>query len=110
MHPPPPPRKRKNVPSLILNNQQTRDNEFDRFQVVIFINRLYVHDATIQWTYVGSLQALKSFSTFADTRNILVVFSECDRTPDRCPDFCFYSFYKFVNIRFNTFVASGIAK
>ena len=30
-------------------------NEFERFQVVIYINWLRVHDATIQWTYVGSL-------------------------------------------------------
>ena len=73
------------------HNQHTGDSEFHRFQVLICINRLRVHDATIQWTYVGSLQALTSFSTFADTRNILVVFSECDRTPDRGPDFCFFT-------------------
>ena len=63
--------------------------KFDRFQVLICINRLRVHDATIQWTYVGSLQALTSFSTFADTRDILVVFSECNRTLNRGPDFLF---------------------
>ena len=58
-----------------------------RFHVVICINKLRVHDATIQRTYVGSPQT----RTFADTRNILVVFSECDRTPDRGPDFCFFT-------------------
>ena len=100
------------VKKYILLSQPTdvRDNEFDKFKVVICINRLRVHDATIQWTCVGSLQALTSFSNFADTRNILVVFSECDRTLDRGPDFCFYIFYKFVNIFFNTFLVSGIVK
>ena len=63
------------------------NNEFGRFQVVICINQLRLHDATIQRTYVGSPQT----RTFADTRNILVVFSECDRTPDRGPDFCFFT-------------------
>ena len=70
------------------HNQQTCHNEFDRFQVVICINRLRVHNATIQCTYVGFLQALASFSTFADTCNILVVFSECDRAPE-VPSFVF---------------------
>ena len=103
---------KNHVKKYILLSQPTdvRDNEFDKFKVVICINRLRLHDATIQWTYVGSLQALTSFSNFADTRNILVVFSECDRTLDRGPDFCFYIFYKCVNIFFNTFLVSGIVK
>ena len=83
---------KNHVEKCYFHNQHTRDNEFDRFQVVICINRLRVHAATIQWTYVGSLQALTSHSTFADTRNILVVFPECDRTPHRGSDFCFYIF------------------
>ena len=92
------------------HNQQTCHNEFDRFQVVICINWLSVHDATIQWTYVGSLQALEAFSNFADTCNILVACSECNRTPAPGPDFCFYIFTKFGNILFNTFLASGAVK
>ena len=85
------------------HNQHTGDSEFHRFQVLICINRLRVHDATIQWTYVGSLQALTSFSTFADTRNILVVFSESNRTLNRGPNFLFLYFYKFFYILFNIF-------
>ena len=66
---------KKSCKKYILLSQPTdlRDNESDRFKVVICINRLRVHDATIQWTYVSSLQALTSFSNFADTRNIVVV-------------------------------------
>ena len=30
------------------HNRQTGDSEFDRFQVLMCINRLRVHDATIQ--------------------------------------------------------------
>ena len=74
-----------------------------RFQVVTCINRLRVHDAAIQWTYVGSLQALTSISTFADTCNILVVFSESIRVWPNAGSssrFLFLYCYKFVNIFF----------
>ena len=81
---------KKNMKKIYyFHNQQACHNEFDRFKVVICINRLSVHDTIIQLTYVGSLQALGAFSNFADTCNILVAFSKCTERPPQVPIFVF---------------------
>ena len=76
------------VKKCYFQNQQMlqTDHEFDR------------------WTSVGSLQALLSFLAFADTHNILIMFSECDQTPNQGPIYGYFC-YKFVNILFQYFLS-----
>ena len=61
-----------------------------------------------------SCKRLRPSRPFADTRNILVVFSECDRTSHRCPNFVFvflqiryYSFEYFRSFRYSEIKKQG---